>query len=117
MGTGYVDGLPIEPRGRLLRCMGPLLADFVAKVILKRSRIVIHRGDAGILRDRTMMGRVNRDQGQLFYCFNLEETVPEDHQGPADCGSPGSFVGPCRAGLPLFSRGPKPEAVAPTLSC
>ena len=57
-----------------------LWADFVAKVILKRSRIVIHRGDAGILRDWTMMGRVNRDQGQLFYCFNLEETVPEDHQ-------------------------------------
>ena len=56
------------------------MADFVAKVILKRSRIVIHRGDAGILRDRTMMGRVNRDQGQLFYCFNLEEAVPEDHQ-------------------------------------
>ena len=27
-----------------------------------------------------MMGRVNRDQGQLFYCFNLEEAVPEDHQ-------------------------------------
>ena len=27
-----------------------------------------------------MMGRVNRDQGQLFYCFNLGEAVPEDHQ-------------------------------------
>jgi transposase len=27
-----------------------------------------------------MMGRLNRDQGQLFYCFNLEEAVPEDHQ-------------------------------------
>jgi hypothetical protein len=26
-----------------------------------------------------MMGRVNRDQGQLFYCFNLEEAVPDDH--------------------------------------
>jgi transposase len=26
-----------------------------------------------------MMGRLNRDQGQLFYCFNLEEAVPEDH--------------------------------------
>jgi hypothetical protein len=21
-----------------------------------------------------MMGRLNRDQGQLFYCFNLEES-------------------------------------------
>jgi transposase len=27
-----------------------------------------------------MMGRLNRDQGQLFCCFNLEEAVPEDHQ-------------------------------------
>jgi transposase len=27
-----------------------------------------------------MMGRLKRDQGQLFYCFNLEEAVPEDHQ-------------------------------------
>ncbi len=27
-----------------------------------------------------MMGRLNRDQGQLFYRFNLEEVVPEDHQ-------------------------------------
>src|SRR5260370_7914624 len=25
-----------------------------------------------------MMGRLNRDQGQLFYRFNLEEVVPED---------------------------------------
>jgi transposase len=27
-----------------------------------------------------MMGRLNQDQGQLFYCFNLEEVVPQDHQ-------------------------------------
>ena len=27
-----------------------------------------------------MMGRQDRDQGQLFYCFNLEEAVPGDHQ-------------------------------------
>lgn len=27
-----------------------------------------------------MMGRLNEDQGQLFYSFNLEETVPKDHQ-------------------------------------
>ena len=27
-----------------------------------------------------MMGRLNRDQGQLFYCLDLEEAVPEDHQ-------------------------------------
>lgn len=27
-----------------------------------------------------MMGRLNQDQGQLFYSFNLEEVVPKDHQ-------------------------------------
>jgi transposase len=27
-----------------------------------------------------MMGRLNQDQGQLFYSFNLEEVVPSDHQ-------------------------------------
>jgi transposase len=27
-----------------------------------------------------MMGRLDQDQRQLFYCFNLEEAVPEDHQ-------------------------------------
>jgi hypothetical protein len=26
-----------------------------------------------------MMGRLNRNQGQFLYCFNLEEVVPEDH--------------------------------------
>jgi transposase len=26
-----------------------------------------------------MMGRLNRDQGQLFYSFNLNEAVPDDH--------------------------------------
>src|SRR5499427_2545252 len=26
-----------------------------------------------------MMGRSSRDQGQLFYSFNLEEVVPDDH--------------------------------------
>ena len=27
-----------------------------------------------------MMGRLNRDQGQLFYSFNLNDAVPDDHQ-------------------------------------
>ena len=27
-----------------------------------------------------MMGRLNRDQGQLFYSFNLEAAIPQDHQ-------------------------------------
>ena len=26
-----------------------------------------------------MMGQSSRDQGQLFYSFNLEEVVPDDH--------------------------------------
>ena len=26
-----------------------------------------------------MMGRLNREQGQLLYCFRLEDAVPEDH--------------------------------------
>jgi hypothetical protein len=26
-----------------------------------------------------MMGRLKQDQEQLFYSFNLEEAVPEDH--------------------------------------
>jgi hypothetical protein len=27
-----------------------------------------------------MMGRLNRDQGQLFYLFSLDEAVPIDHR-------------------------------------
>ena len=27
-----------------------------------------------------MMGRHNQDQGQLFYSFNLEDAIPQDHQ-------------------------------------
>ena len=26
-----------------------------------------------------MMGQLNQDQGQLFYSFNLDEAVPDDH--------------------------------------
>jgi hypothetical protein len=26
-----------------------------------------------------MMGRLNSEQGQLFYQFNLEDAVPDDH--------------------------------------
>ena len=33
-----------------------------------------------------MMGRLNRDQGQFVYCFNLEEVVPEDHSVRAIAG-------------------------------
>src|SRR3989440_9934995 len=31
------------------------------------------------LRRRAMMGRLNHDQGQLFYSFSLDEVVPDDH--------------------------------------
>ncbi len=34
-----------------------------------------------------MMGRLNRDQGQFVYCFNLEEVVPEDHSVRAIAGA------------------------------
>jgi len=33
-----------------------------------------------------MMGRIGQDQGQLFYSFNLEEVVPDDHLVPAIAG-------------------------------
>ena len=29
-----------------------------------------------------MMGRLDRDQGQLFYSFRLDEVVPDDHLVP-----------------------------------
>jgi len=41
-----------------------------------------------------MMGQFNRDQGQLFYCFNLEEVVPGDHLVRATAGV---FEAPGRA--------------------
>src|ERR1700675_4372501 len=34
----------------------------------------------GKQRERAMMGRLDQDQGQLFYSFCLEEVVPDDHQ-------------------------------------
>ena len=33
-----------------------------------------------------MIGRLDRDQGQFLYCFNLEEVVPEDHMVRAIAG-------------------------------
>ena len=33
----------------------------------------------GFLERRTMMGRLNHDQGQLFYSFCLVDAVPDDH--------------------------------------
>jgi hypothetical protein len=31
-------------------------------------------------RGLAMMGRLNQDQGQLFYSFCLEDVVPADHR-------------------------------------
>ena len=31
-------------------------------------------------RGLTMMGRLNHDQGQLFYSFCLDDVVPRDHR-------------------------------------
>jgi hypothetical protein len=65
---------------RLFGIPGQDWADFVAKVIWKPLPNLIPSRRRGHLRDMAMMGRLNRDQGQLFCCFNLEEVVPEDHQ-------------------------------------
>ena len=47
------------------RLLGPLNAD---SLVLRRDR-----------RGRAMMGRLDRNQGQLFYSFCLDEVVPDDH--------------------------------------
>jgi hypothetical protein len=33
-----------------------------------------------------MMGRSGRDQGQMFFSFNLDEAVPDDHLVGAGTG-------------------------------
>src|SRR5438067_12170222 len=52
--------------------------DCVAKLSLRRSmnRDSVGGGDS---RERSMMGRQERGQGQLFYVFDLDEVVPPDH--------------------------------------
>jgi hypothetical protein len=54
------------------------MADFVAKSFGSGRRIGFCHAEAGVA-IRAMMGQLNRDQGQLFYCFNLEEVVLADH--------------------------------------
>jgi hypothetical protein len=70
---------PFELRREAVRRC-PDTADFVAKGVWRpppnRDSVAMSQN----LRGRAMMGRLNRDQGQLFYCFNLEEVVPADHQ-------------------------------------
>ena len=41
---------------------------------------MIHRQGVAAQRGLAMMGRLNRDQGQLFYSFCLDEVVPYDHR-------------------------------------
>ena len=50
-----------------------------------------------------MMGRSIRDQEQLFYSFNLEEVVPDDHLVREIAARSRSVVGARRAGAALFS--------------
>src|SRR5512134_446778 len=57
----------------------PLLADFVAEVACRGRRTVIPSCCGGHRRGRAMMGRLNQDQGRLFYSFCLDEVVPSDH--------------------------------------
>jgi hypothetical protein len=39
-----------------------------------------------------MMGRISQDQGQLFYSFNLEAVVPDDHLVRAIAQERASFL-------------------------
>src|SRR6516162_4287493 len=53
------------------------------QILLQKSLRVSSRSDSLALSDslrrRTMMGRLNHDQEQLFYSFHLEEAVPQEH--------------------------------------
>ncbi len=53
-----------------------------------------------------MMGQRNRNQGQLFYSFCLEEVVPTDHLVRDICCCPGSGRGSRRARALLFAARP-----------
>ena len=65
----------------LLRCMSPEVADFVAEVGCREPRTVIYRRmRCERQRGLAMMGRLNQDQGQLFYSFCLDDVVPSDHR-------------------------------------
>ena len=56
-----------------------LLADFCCKSPLRYAASC----DSGLLREsrrgRAMMGRLKSEQAQLFYQFELDDVVPEDH--------------------------------------
>ena len=58
------------------------------------------------LREWAMMGRLDRENGHLFYCFNLEEVVREDSSGSAHRGRSGPVVGPHRVGAALLADWP-----------
>jgi hypothetical protein len=49
-----------------------------------------------------MMGRLNSDQGQLFYEFQLSDAVPEDHLGAEDRHCSRSVLASQRACASLF---------------
>ena len=58
-----------------------------------------------------MMGRSSQDQGQLFYSFNLEAVVPDDHLVREIAARSRSFMGSRRAGATLFSLLAGPRSI------
>src|SRR5580704_17206922 len=46
------------------------------KAFANNDSLTLTRSTAG----RAIMGRLEQDQGKLFYSFGLEEVVPDDHQ-------------------------------------
>ncbi len=52
-----------------------------------------------------MMGRLKRDQGQLFYEFRLGDAVPEDHLVRKIDTCSRSVLAPQRTCTPLFVHG------------
>jgi len=48
-----------------------------------------------------MMGRSGRDQGQLFFSFNLEEVVPDDHLVRGRNGSSATQLSGCPQARPI----------------
>ena len=53
-----------------------------------------------------MMGRLSQDQGQLFYSFDLDEAVPDDHLVREIAAVLDLSLGARRAGAPLSSDRP-----------
>ena len=88
----------------------PLCADFVAEVRCLLLRTVISFLGHNSLRRQTMMGRLKHEQAQLFYEFQLDEVVPDDHL-VRECHKCTSSGGHSRPLTP--SRKPKRRSARP----